>query len=622
MADAPKLNKRNFDVVASHIVSEYNARKGRRQQIEQEWDDIDRQVKQQAIRMNIDRRTGKIIKNKEWQSFYEVPWQALAREVLADDIMRLVFTSNGKYFQSRVDGTKREFDEAQQVFNDVMFLGAMEPDRMLVNSQFIGKMVDALLTHGQSLYKYTSEWLKVILDAITYGTYAARYKIISREKYEGEFRNVSKKVSEFPAIVHYPIRNVYLDDSLPAVLHTDEETGPAHIFLSNMRAGSLQRLIKMGSDGWVRSASKALADVKTDEVVQLIEMEGDFIVPRSVDPIYLPSVCITVAVCPGNQQIVRYQELDISRSWLTGTYFPSTGMVDGKILPYGISPLSMGRSIQAGGTCAFNRAVHAAILNAEPPFGYDRNDPTFAADKPALIPGAAVPTDARIQPYEIGNVAALVSAYQTFKTDYSDATGISATRVGEETKSHTTAYAVNQTLDRAVTRTVEFAKRFQLGTLQTALNLEYAGWKKLLGKSRTPISVYSQDFRAFVPVTSKMLPENTYFEVYGVAEQQAELEEQQQDLQTLDFAAKLEQLVAQTSQGQQQPTARVQWGVVQTDLIRERFGSDGTKYIQSPASVPSGVPAMPAANPGVPGPYPGTNPVAPPTDSQLAAIAR
>lgn len=606
-----KLNRRNFDEVAAQILAEYRNRKSRRVEIEKAWDDIDRQHQMRAEAFNLD-AAGRTKQGKAWQPFYELPWQTLAREIGVDDCVRLLFPTNGKYFESHANAKQNEFSEVQQVFNEEMFIGELEPQKTTVNSAFVSKLIDGLLTFGQNQYKYTTEWLKVLSDAITYGTYAARYKIVEREKYEGEARNVSQKIDRFPAIIHYPIRNVYLDDSLPSVLHTDNETGPSHIFVTNIRMNSLLKLLKTGSDdGWVKGALAKFKDADPSDTVELIEMEGDFIVPRAQEPIFLPSVSITVAQSHGAQTIVRYQQLSNHRTWLTGTYFPSGMVSDGRILPYGTSPLMMGRTIQAGGTCAFNRTLHAAILNAEPPIGYDRNESMFAVSGPVIEPGASIPTDAKPQIYEIGNVSALAATYQALKSDYADTTGMSAMRLGEQAKSHVPAASNDQALSRAATRTVEFVRRFQNSTLQTALSLEYKGWQEILSSMKSPIEIYNDDLKCFLPITRKMLPDDVFFEVYGVAMPQEEAEERMQKLQLLDFVAKLEPMINQMG------GTPLNWGLIRDNLLRDTYGVDAAQYIQQPGQAPSGIPNATPNAAGIPNASQGINPQTTPTASPM-----
>lgn len=578
---ARRISKTDFDYIANYVVKEYTDRKGRRSNLEAQWNDVDRQCRQEAIPFNQDPRTGRPYPNKEWQNFYELPWQMLTLELITDDVERLLFPVPGKFFDARPDVEIEELHEIKEYLSEKFSIGLV--NEFAVSTDAVSNIIEGLHSYGHTHYDFVGEVQKMIIDAVKYSAYAGRVRKINSETFDGDYRNTTRSLKQFPALVHYPIRNVYLDDSLPTVLHGDSIIGPAHIFASNIKAGSLVKLLKTGTDGWMKAAATDFKETKADDNITLLEMEGDFMIPREDGSIYLPNCICTVAqIGDVGNKLVRYQEVGSERSWIVGTYFSDNSQIDGKPTPYGTSPLIMSSPVQAGGVCAFNRSLHAAIYNAEPAVKYDKDEPGFAATGPKLSPGSTIPAVADIVPIPIGDVSALMQAYTVFKADYSDTSGVSAPRVGQQTKSHQTAFAVDQELSRSVLRTVEFVQRFKRTAMTTILHLEYKLWRSII-KDLKELRIYVKEYKQFMPVIPAMLPDTVHFEVLGVGQPQEELLEHQKRLNAIQIAGSIEPLVMQTGG---QP---LNWTELRNELLRDAFG-DVAKFTQQPATSPAALP--------------------------------
>lgn len=574
MADTPKeqrkLNRKDWDSAAEYIADELATRKGKRKDREKIWDEVDRQVEQIPVPTNRD-KSGHTIKGKEWQTFVEVPWQGQALELLSADAQRLIFPDDRNWFSAHVSMSD---EELSRIDMDELVGGSPDlfGDRRMT-AENVEAVVEGIHTHYQDIYKFRGAWDRLMISALKYGTMVGRARIATLSDFSHEARGVISSNQKIPAIVPMDPRCVYLDDGPSTLQHSDEILPPSPIFTYKQRISDLMLAAQRGgaNAGWIGSNLKGL-EAGEDGYLEIAEYEGDIVIPRkTTDSIYLANCVITVAMGRANGQgvsrVVRYRENPFRfSSYIVDVYHP-----DSLSTNYGTSPLIKGMPVQKAATDAFNRLCHSAILNTEPPIGWDDTDATLAAmGGPNIAPGASWPSLGQINIHEIGDPSVLLNVYLALTQQFQEVTGVSAPRLGAQTKSHQTAYAVDTEIQRGVIRTVDFTRQMMYGAMRTWLSLEYEMIQKILGKNPKPM--YIPKLNAFLNVSSKVLPKAVSYDVHGVSGPLEEREKQQQRQQALMTALQLEPLALQAG------GTPIDLDRIRTDLLREGGVQNASEY--------------------------------------------
>lgn len=609
MAESEKITKADYTSVAEFIWNEYSGRKSRRGGIEAVWASIDRQLRLEPVRNNLD-RNGQPMVGTEWKPFVEQPWQSEAHEILVNDASRLLFPDDNKYFNAVPD------DSEEVLFAVMEAVAEYKGIAGEANQEMLSFIIEGLHTTTHALYPHRGQWERMLADAIAYGAYAGRYQLVTMERFTGDHRGTYATKTQFPALVHYPIKNVYVDDAPPSVWHTSYHVGPSTIFVYNRKLLDLQMCIKkQGADeGWIASQAKELAAGKDEDGncnVTLVEFEGDLIVRRSRGgDLFLPNSIATIACVgdePGAGVLVRYKANRFPfHTWVTGTYFPQPCASGGRVLPYSTSPLIKGEPLQRGGSLMFNLAMHSGCLNVEPPISFPSDDPNFAiTNGPEVMPRAKWPTIGEVKTHQIGEVDKLSAVYQTLKAEYQDVVGTQPARLGAQTKSHTTAYAIDTEISRGESRTVEFVRRFRETAMRTALHIEYDMLREIVAGG--PVVVFVRELRQWLPVTAAMLPEKVFYEVNGAAQPQEEERERQRKGEAIAAAMKLLEIEMAVSKAEGRPPVLPNLPELMRVVLQSGF-PDADKLL--PSASPAGVPSIVAPEPVISG-----------VDPMLASVA-
>jgi hypothetical protein len=453
-------------------------------------------------------------------------------------------------------------------------------------------IVKASMDHYHRLYDFRSQMDLFDAEMIKYGTGVVRVRPLRTTRSFMDFRGNKLDGIEGPAVIPCSIKNTYLDDTPPAVLHEGMMIAPLVLRSSMQRLDSLLLAAKMGGKdrGWIAKEIVNLKPLNRGRLVNVVEGEGDFVIPKSRGSIYLPNFLITIAIGQGDVSVVRMRENPTPfRSYVPGHY-----MRDDPTSPYGVSPLMKGQPIQEAATEVFNDLLAAARLNADPVIVYDRFDQNFAADGgPEIYPGAKIPSDSpnSVEDLKIGDVAALTNAYLALKQQYEDLTGVNDARRGAPVKSHTTTGGIELEASRGIARTDDFVTAVEQGPLRTILYMEYEIIKQVMRKSQ-PISVGAGGIEGWVNLTAKDLPDNVVFHVHGSAGVLNERERATNFLNASNFVVQL--------------AANAQALGKQLDVNLEEIASEAYKLsgIQNAARfIGTGQTdvAAPAGGPGLPG---------------------
>ena len=537
-----RLTENDWKNLAEEIKADYEKRRKNRRQLEKQWKQVDRQIamKPEAMKKKTGGNPG-----QKWMPNLELPHQAQSLEILCADARRITFADDRNFFSAHSGPTDAELLKLE----DTPLIAG---DDFGIKSRMEMRNVDALV-EGALIYCHSQYDLRGVMDrlnaeAFKYGTWVAKCIMVNRDKFSSGFRGVTLEKERIPVLVPRSIKNVYLDDSTTAILHQGQMVGPAPIEYRYQLLDDLLLAAKAGSNeptnengGWM---PERMGDLKGDKhgFVKVLDREGDVIIRRSAGPnIFLPNVIITVVISESGPKVVRYREREFPfRSMIQQAYHDEN--VDSA---YAASPLMKGAPVQNSATSAWNRLVQSVLLNAEPPVQYNPQDAFMQKTSgPVLEPGAKWQALSDIKVHEIGNPAALLQAFVTLLQIYADVVGVTAPRLGAQTKSHQTAFAIDTEQTRGQTRTVDYVRSMMFGGLNDFLSMEY----EMLRQTFRKRSIYIPKDNGWSPVSGDILPKLVTFDVHGAAGPTEEREKQAEQLQAINLAMQMDASLIQSGQ--------------------------------------------------------------------------
>jgi len=536
-----RFDQREFNQAAQQIVDEHARRKRNRKDLEQDWKEIDRQVRMEPDDKFKRDQHGNLIVSRKWMPEMELPLQAQTKEVLCADARRMMFPDIGTWFIAHAEVTDRYLERAD-------LIGAIPGDENDIPSKITqdaaDKLVEGWLNFIHRQYDFGGHIDIINAEAFSYGTGIGRVAEVKKPVFMPTARGVLREEKTIPVLFPRPIQNTYLDDTSFNTMNEGYLLGPSVIFHETRQLADIILAAKKGSNdperangGWM---PKALAKLEGDKNgnVETLEFEGDLVIPRETTrSMVVPGVIVTVVKGKKDASVIRLRV----RRQKTSTYIQFPYHAENAMQTYASAPLMKGRPIHKAAVEAFNRVMQAAILNTEPPISYDRSDPFFVqTGGPVIYPRAlwGVNNPQDVVQHDIGDVGALTQTYLLLLQQYSDVTGINAPRLGAQTVSHTTAFSKEAELSRGVVRTVDYVRSSLKGPLTQFLHMEYEMALRMLG-SRTD-TVYIEPYRGFVEITRQILPDKASFDALGSggpAEEQAKM---QRRLQAMTFAIQLE----------------------------------------------------------------------------------
>jgi hypothetical protein len=596
-----RFDDRDWNYIADFVIQEWEKRKSdeKRRERERQWAEIDRQI---AMKPDVAFKklpNGEIDSKKAWMAEMELPLQAQALEVLTADARRLMFPDSGPWFRGHAEMT-------DEYLSKVNFKGLVHGDDNQVPSEInqdnADKLAEGFLLHLFRQYDHVSRFDKINAESFKYGMGVGRARLEKKNVYINEARGVRKETQRLPIIVPVSIKSLYLDDPKPS-MHSAQVLGPAHIAHEYMRYENMVLAANKGSTdpksedgGWMpKQLKKIVADDKG--YVQIIEMEGDIIVPRkTVRSVVIPGAIITVCVGgkdaggSASRAVVRFR----FRKYPFSSYLLFPYHYEGADDPYPTSPLMKGRPVQIAATDALNRVMDSAALKNSPPIGYDSNNQLFAQQGgPEIYPSAQWGTPDPVKVYQEigGDPTALASILAQHINLYAELTGVLPSRLGAQTVSHTTAYSKQAELQRGATRTVDYVNQCGKGAITQWLDMAYHMGREALGKNQE-VSFFIDAYGGFVNVVRDYLPEHVSWEWFGSGGPQEEQAKMANKLQALQLGLKMDQLNMQLLG--RPPVIDIAAAIRET--LREGGWSDLEAITN--AAIPA---AGPAAAPGVPG---------------------
>jgi len=578
---------KNLQRIGEMIGDVYITRKKARRDREMQWDEIKRQVAMIAKPSNIDKESGRAAPGSEWMPFIELPWQAQTLELLNADARRLMFASEKKWFSA----IAYDSDDALLAMEQGLHEQGVAAN---VNAEAMNAVVEAVHEHFQALYDFRGEVDRLNTSAFLAGTSVGRVRRNRIRTFSPAYRVTVSDKMRTPVLTAYPIENTYLDDTPAAAQRAGVNVAPAEIFTWWQRWEDLVIAARMGSTdpsddngGWIPDMLKDLDPDPETKQVQLLEWEGDLLFDMSPDDTrFVPKAIVTVVLGQQDkkpvQRVIRFRETS-RPSYITHPYH-----LDDSSSVYGSSPLMKGCQIQLAASEMFSRMTQAGILNVEPPVSWRPASVFMATNRGPDITPRALWEDpgGSIQIHQIGDPLALMQMWMALKAEYATVTGTDAPRLGQQTKSHQTAYAVDTELQRGVVRTVDYVRSFQEGPARTFLHLEYSYILEALAR---PTPIYVAKFKQWIAVSAKMLPKRVIYEILGAATPADDQGKLVRKVNAIQLLAQLEPLAVQAGK---QP---MDW-----DEIRKEIAEDGGLNADVTPQPPDGGAGQGAEGPGNP----------------------
>lgn len=599
-----RFDDRDWKYLADFVIQEFEKRRDsdKRKDRVKQWKEIDRQIEMKPDVEYKKMPDGSVDKTKAWMAEMELPLQAQALEVLTSDTRRLMFPDSGPWFRGHAQMTDEYLEKVN--FKSLV-LGDQHGVPSEINQDNCDKLAEGFVSHIFRQYDHKARFDKINAEAFKYGMGIGRSRLERKNIYINEIRGVRRETQKIPVLVPVSIKSVYPDDPKPS-MHSSQVLGPAHIAHEFIRYENLALAASKGSDnpenedgGWMSDKlSKVVPD--KDGYVQVLEMEGDIIVPRkTVRSVVIPGAIITVALGgpePGGKSsraVVRFRFR--KQPFSSYLFFPYH--YEGADDFYPTSPLMKGRPIQMAAVDAINRLMDSAALKNQPPVGYDKNNMTFTqAGGPEIYPGAQWETADPVTVYEQigGDPSALMGILAQHINLYAELTGVLPARLGAQTVSHTTAYSKQAELQRGATRTVDYVNQCGDGPILQWLDIAYRMGRDAIG-AKEDIAFWIEAYGGFVEVEKEQLPEEVTWEWFGAGGPQENQAKVQQKIGALNTALQMDVLAIKTGR---QPTLNISGAIKET--LREGGWSDidAITFGQGAPGGPQAAPALPPAGGG------------------------
>lgn len=544
-----RFGGRDWRYIADYIIDEWDRRKRARADKEKHWKEIDRQIEMEPNTAFKTLPNGKPDAKKLWMAEMELPLQAQALEVLTADARRMMEAPH--WFRAHAETTDEYYDKVD--FTSII-LGDQNEVPTQLNQDNADKLVEGWLKHQHRQYDLFSRIDRINAEAFKYGMGVGRGRMQSKNVFIHEARGVKKEQQRMPVLAPCSIKNLYLDEPMPS-MHSAQVLGQSHIAHDYIKYENLMLAANKGSTdpknedgGWMPDAVRKL-EPDDNGYVQILEMEGDIVVPRkTVRSVVLPNAICTVAIggksggsnSEVTKEVIRFRFSKNSQS----SYLLFPYHYEAADDAYPTSPLMKGRPVQMMATDALNRLMDSAALKNAPPISYGKDDMTFnASGGPEIYPYAQWETMDGIKVHNDigGDPAALSSVLSMAINLYSELTGVLPSRLGAQTVSHTTAFAKEAEIQRGATRTVDYVNQVGQGPMERWLDMSYKMGRASLGQNDTQ-SFYIDAYGGFVEIGKDHLPENVAFEWFGASGPQEEQAKKASKLQSLQMAVQMDMM--------------------------------------------------------------------------------
>jgi hypothetical protein len=487
-----RITQENWDSIEKFVNEQLDARKNSqtRKDHERIWQEVDRQIRMKP-KMRISTDGKEIDPKKDWHNVLELGELSTASEVIASDVMRIIFQQT--WFQPHA--------ELQWPLDPQTGQPKMNEDKQ----DIVDGLLRNLMTQQHKDFGLKARFRLSVKESLHHGGFCAEVRM--EEQLLVRDGSSVRKVSA-PVWVPYSMWNTYPDPS-PAVIGTNMFYTGNMILCEYLPYAKLKEYAK--GDGWI---PKRLAQVEKSKKgdgkdVEFIKFKGDLYLDRSTDDIYLPNSEVILA----NGKLVYYAPADLDYPNVIYSGYERQDVRD----PYYTSPIIKLSPTQQIASIVANKFLDATALKVEPPCEYDANDPEYAMNGgPMISPGSKTATRSIGQGakfLDIGDPSFALNAYTLATQQMKEGLGVSANRSGVRQNDRETATAANLANQGAEVRTMEFVSQLEPQALLPFLYMQH-DWNR---RKMDEYTFYNDEMHTpdFIRATRKDIDANAHFEVVG-----------------------------------------------------------------------------------------------------------
>lgn len=491
-----KILSRDWDKVEKFINEQYDARKTAKFRTDHEtiWKEVDRQVSMKPLtKVSSD---GKPLKT--WHNALEMGELAKASEIIASDVMRIMFPQDRSWFQPHVE-LQGQLD--QQTGKPKIPEGTQKIADGLLRSLMVQQHKD---------FGFKARFRLSVKEALHHGSFVSEIRF-NREIMVRDGDGI-REISA-PVWVPYSMWNSYPDPS-PSVIGTNLFYTGSMILVEYMPRFRLKQIAT--GEGWMRDRLAKIPkdkhqekDNETDDV-RLIKWKGDISIERNDgDDIYLPNSEVILA----NGKMVYYNTADLPYPNVIFAGYERQDIRD----PYYTSPIIKLSPSHKALTIVTNKFLDWVALQTEPPIEYDGNDPDYVLNGgPTIAPGAKTPTKSigqGMKQLQVGEGKTALEAIAMLYQQHREGLGISSQRSGVQSSDRQTATEINAAAQGAEVRTMEFISQLEPQALLPFLYIQH----ELNRMQMEEYTFYNDEMHTpdFIRATKKDIQANAHFEIVG-----------------------------------------------------------------------------------------------------------
>ena len=585
---ATRVGDKDFKKAAEDIKQQADERQKARKDREKQWAEVDEQLKmseEHAFKVRAKRTDNQRDRaGGDWLPAFVLPHQSTALEVLTSDARRMMLPEGKNWFEASSNMT----DEIAEKYAEPGLFEGDTRGGTNITQEELNAICEATLQHNHRKYDVGATMDILNAEAMKYGEFAARLKEVTGKTYSEDYRGVWNNERKYVALSPVSMKNTYPDESCQNLMGEGLEIQPSWIRCYRQKVKDIKLAARRGSTdpedqisgGWMAKNVKKLESPNTrTNDVEVIEFEGDLIIERSRDDIELFNKIVTVAIEKNGPMVIRYRDQKMPfRSYVHGVYH-----YEGKDAK--VSPLVKAAPLHNAMSEIFNRLIAVSVLHAEPPISHSPDDRWFQSHYgPQIFPRAVWQSVTGITVHQIGDPEKLLTVFLAMLRMYEELTGVTAPRTGAQTKSHQTAFAIDQEISRGQIRTVDYVRSTMRGAMTNWLHMEW----DILRKIMKPETIYVPRMNAYVNVSKDMLPD-CVFDVYGAAGPMEEAREEQKRQASMMLALQTEQVARQLG------ARPLNLDKIRQEILREGGWADASGFFAEQVqgqSLPEGVPSI------------------------------